>query len=190
MKPPCENSFQEIILDAAERLQARLVRYASRFFDGDVSRAQDVVQHAFLQLCRTAAPKRPHKVDQWLFRVCRNRAIDLQRHNGRHLTGQLDNMMDRVDEQLIGVGEKFSERELFELVHQRMVELPESQRESIELWSNGFTYAEVAEVMDRPESTVRVLVHRAITRLRQDKQLAAAIGHEPVPKPTNEVVKM
>jgi DNA-directed RNA polymerase specialized sigma24 family protein len=86
--------------------------------------------------------------------------------------------MDAVDERFPDASEKLSEQELFELVMQRMAVLPESQREAIELWSNGFCYSEIADVMERPQSSIRVLVHRAIARLRSDRQLAAAIGED------------
>ncbi len=176
MEASCDSEFRAAVLNAAERLQAKLVRFSSRFFGGDIGRGHDVVQHAFLQLCRMGVEACPQNMDAWLFRVCRNRAIDLRRREDRQVTGQSGDWMDHMVDQRTPVGDKLSEHELFQLVQQRIANLPESQREAIELWSNGFCYAEISKILERPESTVRVLVHRALTKLRTDKRIIAATG--------------
>ena len=46
-------------------------------------------------------------------------------------------------------------------------QLPLPQREAIALWSEGFSYHEVARVTGASEGNVRVMVHRALKTLRQ-----------------------
>ncbi len=163
-----DNEFRDLIVDAARRLHPRLVRYTSRFFGGRQSCAQDVVQHAFLQLCRIAPDSRPGKLDSWLFRVCRNRAIDEQRRQSRFSASRNGSIHGDVIDESGAERDEVAERELYELVRRRIESLPDSQREAIDLWSGGFSYSEISEVMDRPENSIRVLVHRAIARLRRD----------------------
>ena len=69
-----------------------------------------------------------------------------------------------------------SEAELHDLVMQHLAQLPEAQREAIELWADGLTSAEIAEILDRPESSVRVLIHRGLKALRNDSNLRNAAG--------------
>src|SRR6185295_1624030 len=63
--------------------QAPLVRYATRLLGGDVDRAQDVVQDTFVKLMgQTPEAVDGHAVE-WLFTVCRHRALDVLRKEGR-----------------------------------------------------------------------------------------------------------
>lgn len=63
--------------------QAPLVRYVARLVGGDLDRAQDVVQDAFVRLCQQLeSAVRGHEVE-WLYTVSRNRAIDVVRKEAR-----------------------------------------------------------------------------------------------------------
>ncbi len=157
-------------MDAAERLQGKLVRYTSRFFAGDENSARDVVQHAFMQLCRVNVDSRPENIDAWLYRVCRNRAIDQCRRDERMQTGDHACVNQQIDAG-VSSSQQLTERELWQLIQERIAVLPASQREAVELWSAGMRYAEIAEIMGRVETSIRVMVHRAITRLRNDPQI-------------------
>lgn len=180
MNPPSFSEFREMVLDAADRLQDSLVRYVSRFLNGDINASHDVVQHAFLQLCRAGAEtdrkSLPDPIDRWLYCVCRNRAIDVRRSAGREVPDYVGVLDRQIDNRLAGAEERTSNRELYQLVRHKVAQLPEAQQEAIDLWASGLGYADIAAVMEKPETTIRVLVHRAITRLKQDKSLAAATG--------------
>jgi RNA polymerase sigma factor (sigma-70 family) len=58
--------------------------------------------------------------------------------------------------------------ELHERLRDRVARLPASQSEALNLWADGFSYPEIAQILETPEGNVRVLVHRALTRLRND----------------------
>ena len=77
---PISNS--EFLALALERYEAPLVEYATRIL-GDVEHARDVVQDTFLKLCRAGPGKVRDHLAQWLFTVCRNRAYDVRRKEGR-----------------------------------------------------------------------------------------------------------
>src|SRR6266436_4738751 len=59
-----------------------LLRYATRI-TGDLERARDVVQDTFLRLCREHPEKLNSHLTEWLFTVCRNRALDVVRKESR-----------------------------------------------------------------------------------------------------------
>lgn len=68
-----------------DEYEGPLVRYASHI-TRDPERAREVVQDTFLQLCRRGpGPIRDH-LGQWLYTVCRNRALDVLRKE-RRMTG-------------------------------------------------------------------------------------------------------
>jgi DNA-directed RNA polymerase specialized sigma24 family protein len=45
--------------------------------------------------------------------------------------------------------------------------LPAAQREAIDLWCEGFTYRQIAEITGRQEGHIRVLAHRGLAALRR-----------------------
>jgi DNA-directed RNA polymerase specialized sigma24 family protein len=83
MNPPDSHAITGDILTGAFALHhAPLLRYATRLV-GDADRAQDIVQDTFVRLM--AQP--PDTVDghlvEWLYTVCRHRAVDVLRQEGR-----------------------------------------------------------------------------------------------------------
>ena len=84
---PNPGTRRQWVLAVLDRYEAPLVRYAARLL-GDGDSAREAVQHAFLQLCeRSAEEFIDGREAPWLFRVCRNKALDLirlrQRQYGR-----------------------------------------------------------------------------------------------------------
>ena len=64
---------------------APLTRYAM-LITGDLERARDVVQDTFVRLCDEKRGRVEPHLAQWLFRVCRNRALYVQRKESRMTT--------------------------------------------------------------------------------------------------------
>src|SRR5688572_9396933 len=67
---------------AVARYQSLLTRYALRLV-GDIQRAQDVVQDTFLKLVREDRAELNGRLAEWLYTVCRNRALDVRRKESR-----------------------------------------------------------------------------------------------------------
>ena len=74
-----ENDWVRAAVDQFER---PLTLYASRLL-GDPDRARDVVQDVFLKLCCQERERVEPHLAEWLFTVCRNRALDVLRKEGR-----------------------------------------------------------------------------------------------------------
>ncbi len=66
-----------------ERLERPLIAYAMRLLGGNVDVARDCVQESFLRLCREGRSHVEGHVDAWLFKTCRNRAMDHHRQEAR-----------------------------------------------------------------------------------------------------------
>jgi RNA polymerase sigma-70 factor (ECF subfamily) len=76
---------REWIPATVSRYERPLLAYV-RGFLGDAERSRDVVQDAFLQLCKLSERKRKvleSRLAPWLFALCRNRAMDILRKDKR-----------------------------------------------------------------------------------------------------------
>src|ERR1700742_3414738 len=72
----------EWIRVAVRQYERQLVAYAAHLA-GDSERARDIVQEAFVRLCSQDRAKVEAHLAEWLFRVCRNLAIDIRRKERR-----------------------------------------------------------------------------------------------------------
>ncbi len=163
------------VLAALERHESELVRYAQRFV-GDLHAARDVVQHAFLRLCDQDPKELRGREAAWLYRVCRNRALDWLRQAGRlqAFDESAELALDRCDDSESNDPAILAERgELSDVLRSLVARLPLLYREPLQLWSQGWTYREIAQVVERTEGNVRVLVHRAVKTLREHPQVCA-----------------
>ncbi len=73
------------ICTALDRYEGQLTRYA-QWLTGDTERVRDVVQETFLRLCRHRQSELDGHLAEWLFAVCRNKAIDVCRKESRMTT--------------------------------------------------------------------------------------------------------
>jgi RNA polymerase sigma-70 factor (ECF subfamily) len=170
------------IMAAVDAHELPLVRYARRLL-GDVDLAADAVQHAFVQLCGESQATAGENPGPWLFRVCRNRAIDHLRRAGRErslveLEGESSG--PAVGGAAGGDPATTAERgELAARLRDLLRELPPPQREAIDLWCEGFTTREIAVITGRTEGHVRVLTHRGLTTLRSHPAVRGLVATKP-----------
>lgn len=165
MMEQSHSNRREWVIWALGEYEGRLTRYAARIL-GDEDAARDVVQHAFLRLCDRAPDELGDRVAPWLYAVCRNKAMDTLR--GRKQTEPLDSAgtehdVSREPDPALTV----EARDLYARLNQLMANLPAAQREAVDLWTDGLSYRQIAEVLGQREGNVRVLVHRALKRLRE-----------------------
>ncbi len=153
------------VLAAVDEFEGRLTRYAIRLL-GDEHSARDVVQHTFLRLCDAVPDEINDHVGPWLFRVCRNRSLDVLRKNGRveSLSGSES---ERLPARELDPAVIAEQQDLGRWVYQLLGELATSQREVIELWLNQFSYREISQITGRSEGHVRLIAHRGLSRLRE-----------------------
>lgn len=166
------------ILAAVDSYELPLVRYARRLL-GDVDLAADAVQHAFVQLCGQSQATAGENPAPWLFRVCRNRAIDHLRRAGRERLLLDDDGGDAAPPPAAPPATDpavtVANRDLAARLRVLLGDLPAAQRETIDLWCAGLTYRQIAEVTGRTEGHVRVLSHRGLTALRSHPAVHALL---------------
>ena len=151
------------ILDAHE---GPLTRYAARI-TGDVDLARDVVQEVFLRLCSQEPSEVNGRMPQWLFTVCRNRALDVRRKERRMKTVEVAAVEapegGRNDPSGTAEG-----RETHSRVLSLLATLPDNQQEVVRLrFQNGLSYKNIAEVTNLSVTNVGYLIHTAIKTVRE-----------------------
>jgi RNA polymerase sigma-70 factor (ECF subfamily) len=154
----------EWVVAAARRFERPLLAYVRRLLNDD-HRGRDVVQEAFLRLCRQPrAEVEPH-LAPWLFAVCRRQVVDQLRKENRMsaLSEAMDPPAPRAEP-----SQAAETRDLSRAVLDRLAQFPPSQQEAVRLkFLQQFSYREIAEVMGLSESHVGVLIHTALKKLRQ-----------------------
>ncbi|MFI5356663.1 MAG: RNA polymerase sigma factor [Opitutales bacterium] len=147
--------------------QAPLTRYAARLL-GDADRARDVVQDAFVKLMAQPAGAVEGHVVEWLFTVCRHRALDVLRKEGRMKTFA-EGEVERVPAAGSRPGRELEVAETHAAVLRLIDRLPPNQQEVIRLkFQNGFSYKEISRITTLSVGNVGFLIHTAVTRLRAD----------------------
>jgi RNA polymerase sigma-70 factor (ECF subfamily) len=176
MSPDDADQRRAWLLEALDSFESRLLRYAQRFV-GDENLARDVVQHAFLQLCRQNRGELNGQLSSWLYAVCRNRAIDLKRRNAR-----LEDFVGGNEQEAAGreidPADLLETHDAGELVRRAIGTLAPRQQEAVTLWSEGFSYREISQITGATENYVRVMVHRAFQTLREHPLLRRLIAEE------------
>ncbi len=154
------------IQDVLEEYQAALTRYAMRI-TGDLEKARDVVQDTFLQLCRQEPARIKGHLAQWLYTVCRNRALDVKRKESRMTVLQEVDGFIAIDETK-NPAQQVETREMVTEVLGALNQLTPNQQEVIRLkFQDGLSYREISQVTGLSTSNVGFQIHTGIKKLRQ-----------------------
>jgi RNA polymerase sigma-70 factor (ECF subfamily) len=162
------------------RYEGPLIRYATHL-TGRVEVARDVVQDTFFKLCEAEPAAVSEHVGAWLYRVCRNRVIDLSRK---------DRAMRPLDDaRLAGTASDepppalaLEEREAGALVTRLLARLSERHQEVVRLkFQEGLSYREIATVTGQSVTNVGFLLHGALRKLRELWTEAERGGVSPAP---------
>lgn len=150
-----------------ERYQRPLMAYAWRLLGGNTDSARDCVQDTFLALCQQSRSAVDGHVDAWLFKSCRNRAMDYHRRETRmHQTSQsalVEGQADPQADPTVGL-ERTEEQQL---VEQQILQLPTREQELLSLrLAHGMSYKQIAEITGLTTSNVGFLLHQALMRLK------------------------
>ncbi|MDP3969274.1 MAG: ECF RNA polymerase sigma factor SigK [Nocardioides sp.] len=133
----------------------------------DPTRAEDVTQEVFLEVWRKASrfDAGRGKAKTWVMTIAHRRAVDAvrrsesQRRQDHH--GAPDDVsFDEPGDRVIRAEEHGAVRECLET-------LTDLQLESVRLaYFNGYTYGEVATLLDRPLPTIKTRMRDGLIRLR------------------------
>ena len=188
---------REFVLDAFDRYERKLTAYALKYYGGTQSNlhaARDAVQFTFLKLCQQSPSDIAHKLAPWLYTVCRNRILDdLAKQSRQRFVADFD-LGASQNKDDFDPADVCQRNELFDRLPNVLASLPVSEREVVELWSEGLKPKQIAEVLDRPPGTIRVQLHRAIHSMKQHPEIqpwlerATSCSESPVEKKPQQPV--
>jgi RNA polymerase sigma factor (sigma-70 family) len=144
--------------------QRPLMGYATHLM-GDADRASDVVQDTFVQLCKQPREQVQDRVRQWLFAVCRNRAMDILKK---------ENRMKTLDDAGASTSSRDGDPQLVAQRHETADQagslisgLPQNQQEVIRLKvESELSYREISELTGLSVSNVGYLLHTGLKSIR------------------------
>jgi RNA polymerase sigma-70 factor (ECF subfamily) len=158
-------SKTEWIRSALDRFERPLLRYACRF-TGDLESARDVVQDTFLKLCEADRDRVDGHLAAWLYTVCRNRALDVRKKEGRMDPLAMETA-EAFPDRGPSPGTAAQGREEHRMVLEALRDLPERQQEAFRLkFQDELTYREIGQVMGVSLGTVSGLIAGALDTLR------------------------
>lgn len=140
-------------------------RYVHRLVR-DAQSARDVAQDVFLRRLSTKTPVKNEK--SWLYRTARNLVIDHYRRSGRI---RFEDGVELLPEEATYFNpvHAVQQKEQIEMLNEKLNELSPRHREVLRLkFQQGLKYAEIAEVLNEPTTTVAWLIHEAIQLLRRE----------------------
>lgn len=150
-----------------ERYERPLCRYAFAILR-NADLAREVVQDTFLRLCKQRRERVEPLIPAWLFRVCRNRAMDVVRKEKRMSALTEEHEATLVSPEPMP-SDTVSRREGAARALDLLDRLPAKQREVIRLkFQQGLSYREIATVTRFSESNVGYLIHMGMQSLRRD----------------------
>jgi len=150
---------------AVARFEAPLTLYAARLLGGSDA-ARDVVQETFLRLCVQDRAVIECRLAEWLFTVCRNRALDVLRKESR-MTRLSDEQVHHRASPDPNPSDVVERRESASRVLDLLESLPVNQREVIRLkFQNGFSYQEISRISGHSVTNVGYLLHVGLKSLR------------------------
>lgn len=162
-----EEAVPDPIASAVVHFHAPLMRYATGIV-GDRESAREVVQDTFVRLCEARQEDLDGRLGSWLFRVCRNRAIDVRRKSKR-----LVSLPEPPD---VPVESRAEEQVSLRDVADAIERLSDNERDVLKLrYRDGKSYLQISEATGLSEGNVGFILHRALKSLRVRLAIAATL---------------
>jgi RNA polymerase sigma-70 factor (ECF subfamily) len=129
--------------------------------------ARDAVQDTFLRLCGQKPEKLKDREAPWLFRVCRNRSLDILRKE-TPMQAMSDPQEAELTSKERSPDEQAARGDLGRLLPRFLSALPKNQQEVIRLkFQQQLSYREIAQCTQLSESNVGFLLHTGLKTLRE-----------------------
>lgn len=151
------------VQDAVRLYHEPLTLYAVRLA-GSIERGHDAVQETFVRLCQAQRDEIEGHLREWLFSVCRSRALDLKRKDSRMIALAEPETRAGAAIEPPALAER---NEVRSLLAGHLHALPANQQEVIRLkFQHGLSYKEISTVTGLTVSNVGFLMHTGIATLR------------------------
>jgi RNA polymerase sigma-70 factor, ECF subfamily len=154
-----------------KRFAGSLYAMAQRMLE-DSKDAEDTLQEAFTYIWRRAATYDPARSSpfSWAVMITRNKAIDRLRARGRieKLRGEYSEQEAQYSQHDLASASEPALRERASIVRSALLQLPEEQRNALELsFFGGLTHEQISERFNVPLGTIKARIRRGLLKLRE-----------------------
>jgi RNA polymerase sigma-70 factor, ECF subfamily len=165
------DAFRELV----EAHQHRVIGTITRML-GDETEAEDLAQHVFIRVWKSAARWEPTaKFTTWLYTILRNLVFNECRRRARHHTHSLeaaieddDHPQQFADGNVKAPDTSLLDTEMQDAIERAIQELPEQQRLAVVMRRyQDVSYEEIAAVLELSVPAVKSVLFRARTELRE-----------------------
>jgi len=165
------DAFEQLI----EKYQKKVYNIALKML-GNKEDAYDMSQEVFIRVYRSIDKfKEQASLSTWIYKITTNACLDEIRRRKNRFTVSIDDDMElndsKVKRQIEYDGPSpeiiVEENELREIINKSIQQLPEQYRVVTILRDiQGFSYEEIANILDVPQGTVKSRINRARAMLR------------------------
>jgi RNA polymerase sigma-70 factor, ECF subfamily len=152
-----------------ELYRAALVRFCWGYL-GTMEEAEDAVQEVFCKIIQSRqVPDHPRP---WLYKVARNHCLNVLRDRARRPEAPVPVADALLAGQISGALSRLARQELQSRLAQLVGALPVAEREVLRLrYTEGLARAEIAYVLEIPESVVKSRLFEGLKKLREHTSL-------------------
>ena len=160
-----------------DKYKKQVINYCYRYC-GHPSVAEELAQETFLRVYKAATRYRPKaRFSTWLYKIATNVCLnEIRRPVYRERIESMDQALEghepsreaamEADQSMPDVLLEAHQDQF--LIRQAMLRLPEAQRVALLLRATeGFSYQEIGQQMDRSENHVKTLIHRGRQKLKK-----------------------
>jgi len=164
--PSPSSESDALVREAMGLYESQLIAYAANILAGDIERARDVVQDAFLRLFQADPTRVRENLKAWLYTVCRNRALDVLRKEQRLDLGDEDKILSFTDHRP-DPSQSSDTSELYDRAWTLLEQLSKNQQEVIRLkFHHDCSYKDIARITGLSMGNVGFLMHVGLKKLR------------------------
>lgn len=170
------DAFTRLFDFYAVRIHAYLLRMKA-----DAATADEITQDVMVTLWRKAHLFDPAKssLTTWLYRITRNRRIDLLRRQRVDYLDPFELALDHADDSRASAEDLLAAGQRDEILRRAMAQLPQEQLALVRLaFFDGLSHSEVAEATGLPLGTVKSRLRLAFGRLRRAVEAAGVLAAE------------
>ena len=148
-------SYNQAVTDYSDRL----LRFILKNLHKDMETARDIVQNCYEALWKNRENVMKEKAKSFLFQVAHNQVVDVYRKSGRIL------LVEDYHENALTHHDVNNDAK--EILHAALLRLSVHQRSMILLKDyEGYSYAEIAHILNTNESQVKINLFRARKKLK------------------------
>jgi len=161
----CLNGDGDAFGELVEKYQNKLHCIAFSIL-GNFHDAEDVVQETFLKAYVFLHKlSNPTKFSFWLYKIARNVSYDWRKREAKQTVSLSDLSLEDVNQMSL---QRHREEELSAEIMEALDSLSEKQRSPLIFSLAGYSYQEISEFLEVPESTIRGRISRAKQSLREE----------------------